>query len=286
MPSPSLVPELPHPLPPSTAPNNSAEEISFFDKVKKLLGKTSFNEYLKLCNLFAQDLIDKNTLVQRVEGFIGQNPDMMSWFKRFVGFDGSDVIIENRPLQSETKVVLSNCRALGPSYRLLPAREATKKCSGRDDMCCSVLNDEWASHPTWASEDSGFVSHRKNQYEEALHRIEEERHDYDFNIETCLRTIQLLEPIVQQIKLMSEEERAHYKLPIGLGGQSEAIFQRVIKKIYDRKLGSQVVTDMFHKPTVVCSIVLHRLKQKAEEWQAGQVSIVRLSSLLELTNCH
>ncbi|MCJ1477564.1 Transcriptional regulatory protein sin3 [Lambiella insularis] len=268
--SPSLVPELPRPLPPTTTPSNSAEEIAFFDKVKKFLGKTPFNEYLKLCNLFAQDLIDKNTLVQKVEGFIGQNLDMMIWFKRFVGFDGSDVVIENRPLQSDTKVVLSNCRALGPSYRLLPAREATKKCSGRDDMCRSVLNDEWASHPTWASEDSGFVSHRKNQYEEALHRIEEERHDYDFNIETCLRTIQLLDPIVQQIKLMSEDERAHYKLPIGLGGQSEAIFQRVIKKIYDRKLGSQVVTDMFHKPTIVCPIVLNRLKQKVEEWQAGQ----------------
>ncbi|MCJ1377531.1 Transcriptional regulatory protein sin3 [Xylographa soralifera] len=271
MPSPSLVPELPHPLPPTTTSGHAAEEIAFFDRVKKFLGnKSSFNEYLKLCNLFAQDLIDKNNLVMRVEGFIGQNPDLMSWFKKFVGYDGSDQVIENRPLQSESKVVLSNCRGLGPSYRLLPGREASKKCSGRDDMCRAVLNDQWASHPTWASEDSGFVSHRKNQFEEALHRIEEERHDYDFNIETCLRTIQLLEPIVQQMKLMSEEERIHYKLPIGLGGQSEAIFQRVIKKIYDRKLGSQVVTDMFQKPTVVCPIVLHRLKQKAEEWQAGQ----------------
>ncbi|MCJ1395289.1 Transcriptional regulatory protein sin3 [Xylographa bjoerkii] len=271
MPSPSLVPELPHPLPPTTTSGNAAEEIAFFDRVKKFLGnKSSFNEFLKLCNLFAQDLIDKNNLVMRVEGFIGQNPDLMGWFKKFVGYDGSDQVIENRPLQSESKVVLSNCRGLGPSYRLLPGREASKKCSGRDDMCRAVLNDQWASHPTWASEDSGFVSHRKNQFEEALHRIEEERHDYDFNIETCLRTIQLLEPIVQQIKLMSEEERIHYKLPIGLGGQSEAIFQRVIKKIYDRKLGSQLVTDMFQKPTVVCPIVLHRLKQKAEEWQAGQ----------------
>ena len=265
------MPELPHPLPPTAGAGNATEEIAFFDRVKKYLAnKSTFNEFLKLCNLFAQDLIDKNTLVQKVEGFIGQNPDLMFWFKKFVAYDGTDQIIENRPVQSDSKVVLSNCRALGPSYRLLPAREAMKKCSGRDDMCRSVLNDEWASHPTWASEDSGFISHRKNQYEEALHRIEEERHDYDFNIETCLRTIQLLEPIVQQIKLMSDEERLHYKLPAGLGGQSEAIFQRVIKKIYDRHRGSGVVADMFSRPSVVCPVILGRLKQKVEEWQAGQ----------------
>ena len=62
-------------------------------------------------------------------------------------------------------------------------QERLKACSGRDEMCYSVLNDDWASHPTWASEDSGFVAHRKNVFEEGLHRIEEERHDYDFNIE-------------------------------------------------------------------------------------------------------
>ena len=48
-------------------------------------------------------------------------------------------------------------------------------CSGRDEMCWEVLNDEWVGHPTWASEDSGFIAHRKNQYEEILFKIEEEK---------------------------------------------------------------------------------------------------------------
>ncbi len=61
-------------------------------------------------------------------------------------------------------------------------------------MCKSVLNDEWVSHPTWASEDTGFVAHRKNVYEEALHRSEEERHEYDFHIEAITRTIAMMEP--------------------------------------------------------------------------------------------
>src|SRR3954468_5276534 len=104
---------------------------------------------------------------------------------------------------------------------IMGIQERSKPCSGRDEMCKQVLNDEWASHPTWASEDSGFVAHRKNQFEEGLHRIEEERHDYDFNIEACSRTIQQLEPIANQLLTMKQEDRGTFQLPPGLGGQSE-----------------------------------------------------------------
>jgi paired amphipathic helix protein Sin3a len=272
--SPSLVPDLPHPLPPAPGANDNSDQIAFFDRVKKFLSnKQTFNEFLKLCNLFNQDLIDKDTLIHKADGFIGQNSDLMNYFKKFTKYTGTDTVIENRPASSETRVVLSNCRALGPSYRLLPKRERHAICSGRDELCWSVLNDEWASHPTWASEESGFISHRKNVFEENLHRTEEERHDYDFNIETCMKTIQLLEPIVQQINLMSEDERKSYKLPPNLGGQSTAIWQRVIKKLYDRERGAYVIEEMFRKPTKVCPQLLMRLKEKVEKWKQAQVGV-------------
>ena len=272
MPSPSLVPELPHPIAPTTTTGGQSEEIAFFDRVKKFVAnKSTFNEFLKLCNLFSQDLVDKNTLVHKAEGFIGLNADLTAFFKKMVQYDGQDEVVDNKPILSDSRVVLSNCRALGPSYRLLPKRERFAKCSGRDEMCHQVLNDEWSSHPTWASEDSGFISHKKNQHEEALYRMEEERHDYDFNIETCLRTIQLLEPIVSQINLLTPEERQHYKLPPGLGGASEAIWQRVIKKLYDRSIGQKIIDDMFAKPTKIAPVILLRLKEKAEKWKQAQV---------------
>lgn len=138
----------------------------------------------------------------------------------------------------------------------------------------SVLNDDWASHPTWASEDSGFVAHRKNIFEESLHRIEEERHDYDFNIEANAKVIQLLEPIGQSILAMDPAERAHFRMPLsinGQSGQSEAIYRRVLKKIYGAK-GLEVVADLFKDPCAVLPVVLARLKQKDEEWRFTQVS--------------
>lgn len=262
-------------MPPSPVPT-FADDIAFFDRVKKYIAnKQTFNEFLKLCNLFTQEIIDNKALVHKATTFIGTNPDLMSWFKKFANYNGRDEIIVNEPRAGGEKVVLSNCRGLGPSYRLLPKVERHRPCSGRDELCYRVLNDDWASHPTWASEDSGFIAHRKNIFEETLHRIEEERHDYDFNIEACLRTIQLMEPIAQQLKLMSDEERSLYDLPRGIGGQSQTIYERVVKKVYGRETGKKVLEDMFKSPAAVLPILLRRLKQKAEEWKAGQVNALR-----------
>ncbi|ETI24167.1 hypothetical protein G647_03536 [Cladophialophora carrionii CBS 160.54] len=269
--SPTLVPQLPEPLPPYPSSSTTQEELAFFDRAKKQIGnRASYAEFLKLINLYSQDLIDKYTLGDRVGAFIGGNPDLMSWFKNFLNIEEQEEVIEARARPDPGRVNLAHCRALGPSYRHLPKRDQDKPCKGRDGMCYEVLNDVWASHPTWASEDSGFVAHRKNQYEEALHRIEEERHDYDFHIESCQRTIQLMEPLVQQIAVMGDADRAAFQLSPGLGGASEAIPKRIIMKIYGREAGARVITEMFLRPTVVLPIVLSRLKQKLEEWKQVQ----------------
>ena len=194
----------------------------------------------------------------------------MAWFKRFIKADPQDEIIEPKPKIESEVVNLAHCRALGPSYRLLPKRERQKPCSGRDELCQSVLNDEWASHPTWASEDSGFVAHKKNSFEDQMHRIEEDRHDYDHHIEAGIRTHQLMEPLVSQINSLSEAERATFRLPRGLGGQSDTIYRRVVKKLYDRQAGDAVLDAMFENPCAVLPQVFHRLKCKLEEWKSLQ----------------
>ncbi|KAK6538018.1 Transcriptional regulatory protein sin3 [Orbilia ellipsospora] len=268
--SPTLIPANPSPLMPVDPVGASSEEIAFFDRVRKYIGnKQTYNEFLKILNLFSQDLMDKSLLVSTLESFLGSNPELFNWIKRFLGVaDKTEDNIQNS-LKKSQKVRLNVCRALGPSYRLLPKLEATKPCSGRDDMCREVLNDEWASHPTWASEDSGFVGHKKNQYEEMLHRVEEERHDYDFNIESNLRTIQLLEPIAQRIASLDTSEKPSFKVAPGLGGQSRTIYQRCIKKVY-REEGLETIKQLHDQPLFAVPIILRRLKQKDEEWKFAQ----------------
>jgi len=117
---------MPEPLPPTSTSSATSEELAFFDRVKKYIAnKQTMNEFLKLCNLFSQDLIGKDVLVHKVSNFIGGNPDLMNWFKQFVGYDGREEVIENQPKAPTGRVALSNCRGLGPSYRLLPKRVRT-----------------------------------------------------------------------------------------------------------------------------------------------------------------
>lgn len=252
-------------LAPPSRKSSMADEIAFFDKVKRALPKQSYHELLKVINLFTQRIIDVNTLVSRVDGFIGQFPELMDWFKRFVGYEGKPLAIENIAAKKH-QVDLAQCRSCGPSYRLLPKTEKYMPCSGRDEMCWEVLNDEWVGHPTWASEDSGFVAHRKNQYEEILYRIEEERHEYDHFIGANQRTIQVLSTIANRIANMTPQEQADFKLPEGLGHTTK-IYQKVINKIYDKKNGAEVINALHENPGVAVPIVLHRLKQKDEEWK-------------------
>ncbi|KAJ2493505.1 hypothetical protein IWW37_000594 [Coemansia sp. RSA 2050] len=281
------------PINPATA---TADELAFFERVKRFIGQPSaYNEFLKLLNLYNQQVLDPKTLVDRAESFIGDDMELFGWFKQFVGFDeqqlamedvrsGDEAIMESilgpepraymtpeehaktmRPPRA--KINLSLYKNYGPSYRLLPESIAQSRCSGRDAMCYEVLNDRWASHPTWASEDTEFVFHKKNHFEEAMFRSEEDRHEMDIEIDTNLSVIRQLTPIAQQIEQMDPEKLPQLTLPENFWGMSEALPRRALRKVYDSSRTMEIIKAMHTHPSVAVPIVLKRLKQKDEEWR-------------------
>jgi len=137
-------------------------------------------------------------------------------------------------------------------------------------MCRSVLNDEWASHPTWASEEAGFIVQKKTAAEDVLFRVEEERHEYYVQIEGLLRTIGVLEPIYLRLEEMSGEERAMFRLKADFGGTAPSIYHRTIKKIYGKDHAKEVIEALQECPAVAIPVVLQRLKTKDEEWRRSQ----------------
>jgi paired amphipathic helix protein Sin3a len=80
------------------------------------------------------------------------------------------------------------------------------------------LNDDWVATLVFLSE-NGFTSHKKTIHEDAMFKCEEERYEFDLNIEANLSVINLLEPIAKKIQLMPAEERSEFKLLPGLGGK-------------------------------------------------------------------
>ncbi|KAJ7080369.1 Sin3 family co-repressor-domain-containing protein [Mycena belliarum] len=149
-------------------------------------------------------------------------------------------------------------------------QESRLACSGRDELCRSVLNDEWVSHPTWASEDAGFVSHKMNSFEEALHKSEEERHEYHVQIAALTRTIAHFEPPALRIEEMSADERASFRLKPDFGGSGKCLYLRILKKIYGRDGGLEIIQALQDAPAVAVPVVLSRLKQKDDEWRRAQ----------------
>ncbi|KAJ3923794.1 histone deacetylase complex, SIN3 component [Lentinula edodes] len=298
---------LPHP-----SSQLTIDPSQFFDRVKRALdSRDTYNEFLKVVNLFTQGYIDTARLVKESRNFLVGDGELMRGWMEILGWDGRkeesegwedadgwsrpvvvDEVIE-RPIPIPGRVDLS---AQYGSYRRLPESEINVTCSGRDSMCRDVLNDEWVSHPTWALNSSSYGSastsnnssgnitypdpfddptffwavSRKNVYEEALHRSEEERHEYDFHIEAISRTIAILEPINNKISQLSPEERGGFRLKPNLGGSAKAIHQRVVRKIYGRVVGTEVLACMQESPAHAVPVVINRLKQKEEEWKRAQ----------------
>ncbi|KAJ2610085.1 hypothetical protein EV177_004146 [Coemansia sp. RSA 1804] len=290
------------PANPATA---TPDELAFFERVKRFIGQpASYNEFLKLLNLYNQQILDPKTLVERAESFIGDDLELFGWFKQFVGFDEQQQEIEDSRANDEAiiesivgpepgpyippeevaktlrpakpKAILTECKAYGPSYRLLPESSIQSKCSGRDSMCFEVLNDRWASHPTWASEDTEFVHHKKSQFEEALFRSEEDRHEMDIEIDTNLSVIRQLTPIAQQIEQMDPEKQMQLTLPENFWGMSEALPRRALRKVYDTNRAIEIIKAMHTHPAVAIPIVLKRLKQKDEEWRRQRRELAKV----------
>ncbi|KAI7949588.1 hypothetical protein MJO28_008409 [Puccinia striiformis f. sp. tritici] len=266
--------------------STAKEELLFFYHIKTYFeNQTTYIEFLKLINLFTQDLIDLDTLVLRIEPFLINCPELFSRFKDIVGWKDDLTMRKTQNLEnghlSKKKTRLYSDHShqptftgsedvpeCGPSYRVLPDSELASNCSGRDALCWAVLNDKLVcGAPATNDDDQIFLPRQTNAFERALYQAEDERHEYDYHIEANVRTIALLEPINLRIQQMDPETRAEYRLKPGLGGQSKSVYQRIIKKIYGKQQGQEVIQALHDSPALAVPIVLARLKQKDEEWK-------------------
>ena len=283
-------------------------EYSFFDKVRKALkNQEVYDNFLRFLVLYNHEILSKSELLSMTTGFLGKHPELLKWFKDFLGHKNGDggclpgaspygsqynhstgsnlnsayyegltnrvVGIRERErdrMSSEVgmEIDYNSCKRYGASYRALPKTFVQPKCTGRTQLCKEVLNDIWVSFPSW-SEDSTFVTSRKTQYEEYIYRCEDERFELDVVIETNLTAIRVFEALQKKLNRMTPEERNKYKLDDTLGGSSVVIIQRAIKRIYGDK-APEIVEGLKKSPAVAVPLVYRRLKSKEEEWREAQ----------------
>ena len=124
-------PSGPHPIrpasvgPPPPVPTAN-DELMFFDRAKKALESGgTYDEFLKLLNLFSRDIIDTKTLIDRAEIFLGDG-DLMAQFKDLLSWDDRVGNRDEGPPGSLRTSAPDYYTARppddgqGPSYRRLP----------------------------------------------------------------------------------------------------------------------------------------------------------------------
>jgi len=267
---------------------NLAKELTFFDRVKtRLRNKDAYNEFVKILNIFNMGIITKMEMQTLVHDILGKFPELQTGFNDFVArcealdFDPN---MAKRPVEKLTpkqlqmmKVVaerekfvskpiseldLSTSERCGPSYRLLPKNFPMAACKTRSQLCRDVLNDNWVA-VTSGSEDYSFKAMRKNQYEEALFRCEDDRFEIDMVLETSKACVAKLQAYEEKLKAMSEDDRDSALMPEDYLGQ---VSERAILRIYADR-GSEMLYLVKTAGHVTIPIVVKRLLQKQEEWQ-------------------
>lgn len=275
-------------------------QYQFFDKVKaRLRNRDAYQDFLKCLNLFTQDIISKPELVVLMHEMIGRYPELMGAFMDFmnkieqVPMDELENRIGSRdiprpyrdmsrirqpPNQKDkyllkplSEIVMTETERCTPSYVKIPSSYPKLQCSGKTALGESVLNDLLVN-VTSGSEDYSFKLMRKNQYEEALFRCEDDRFDLDTIIDQNASALRHLRPIADKIMAMSSDEKANFRL------DEDALWPihyRSIEKIYGDQ-GINIVDLVKKNPTVAIPVVLMRLDQKDREWRQVKNDMTKL----------
>lgn len=178
------------------------------------------------------------------------------------------------------------CDEISPSYRTFPSDypyEEFYTHAGQTEDDAAVLNstvvcvrNERRVTATKmrlldSLEEYNGVSVRKNIYEEALVKAEEERYEVDMIIETNASAIKQIEPYAEEVSLLRENEekegqpigRLHYELrPNSL----HSSHLNAIARLYGEQ-GDEVLHHLIRNPVATLPIIFKRLKDKDMEWR-------------------
>lgn len=255
------------------------QDFALFDKVRDFLRTPDvYENFLKCLQMFNQEIVSKSELLTLVSPFLSRDPELLKKFQEFLRVQSASEPIsmsvaqrQDHRAQTDTaaEIDVAQCKRLGTSYCALPRTSELKKCSGRTPLCREVLNDFWVSFPSWSEDSSTFNTSRKTQYEESIYRCEDERFELDVVIETNSSTIRVLEGIQKKMSKMSPDELNRFKLDDYLGGTSQTIHQRALRRIYGDK-ASDIIEGLKKNPNTAVPVVLRRLKAKEEEWREAQ----------------
>ncbi|KAM0675032.1 hypothetical protein GVAV_001371 [Gurleya vavrai] len=236
-----------------------------FKTIQEILKqKNLLDSFLKLLNMYNQESIKAKDFIFLLTPII-KDSELIDAFKNFISYKDNDLpphVLKNTKHYKKIN-----------SYRILPEKFREVECDGQDSIAKSVLNSVCISCPTLNSEESTFVSSKKNICEEILYKVEDERYECELNVTRINDLIICLEmlskKIIGKIKEDDKNEDAGEKesnsniddsvqFAMEDIDMSAGIVQEILNYIYGEK-GFDILEGILTKPSVSISIVLRRL---------------------------
>jgi paired amphipathic helix protein Sin3a len=280
------------------------------DKPAGRVRHTPYAEFLKCMHLFAAGILNKDELVLLLRGLFVQGHAPKSGINAGGGASIPSIANDAHDLLKEFEEILigrgpyadqqahqkdkskygakrirdfefRDPKRPTPSYAEYPKdypADLFMTHTGQSEEDAQVLNFKLVCIPpadkasnVQSPEDYDAVKIRRNMYEEAMFRIEDERYEVDMAIERNALAMRQIEPIAEEVQMLREGEekdgqpigRIQYKLnPRTLN----SIQINAIGRIYGEN-GDEVLHHLARNPLAVLPIVYQRLRQKDAEWR-------------------
>ncbi|CAM9105712.1 unnamed protein product, partial [Ectocarpus fasciculatus] len=264
--------------------HNLTAERRFFEQVKDIISSSSrdsWTEFVKCLELFSNDFISRKDMFTLVQDLFG--PAHQAIFEEFkallfrrTAYDSSAGDMWYAVPLSE--IDFSQCLKVTPSYRALPKDYPDALCSDKGALEASILNDRWVSIPIGSEESYSFKHMRKNQYEEALFKCEDDRFEIDMLIDTNMSTIRILEPLndeIQHIKQLEESDAGCPKFNFQLEKRHlSTVHLNCITRLYG-DFATEILELLRKNPVGAIPVILRRLKQKDLEWRKARQELTK-----------
>lgn len=195
------------------------------------------------------------------------------------------------------------CDEISPSYRTYPSDypyEEFYTHSGQTEEDAAVLNTDVVcvrnERRVPASkmrlldslEEYDGIAERRNMFEQALAKVEDERFEVDIVIETNGSAMKQIEPYAEEVSQLRENEekegqpigRLHYELrPKSLHSNH----LNSIARLYGEQ-GDEVLQHLLRNPIAVLPILFKRLKEKDTEWRKVRTDLCKQWRVAQETN--
>lgn len=257
------------------------DEMEFFSQFKSKMEPQQWEDFTKLLNLYNNHILSAMELMlilrdlfakpTRILNRVGrgareeekfEQPDLHNSLHKFVQMlcGGYVSVFEGKKAAPKNLHRPANTNSGGPSYMCRP-QTTLAICSSRDEMCESVLNDQYSLNPL-GSEQTAVLT---NTHEILLFKAEDDRFELEMMIAKIEWAINKLEPIAEELSTLSRTEKQRYEVYDRLN----IVVMRTIQKLYGEQ-GQTVVDWLYDCPGAAVPIILARLKQREGELKTIQ----------------